>query len=204
SVIQNGWGTLKDSKTWLKAGANAGAGAIVGATGGLGAGLVATATTSFGVSLVEDAIDGNKLDYRKAITSSVVSTATFGIAKYGADKFANVLTKNYWSRGYTGPVGKGLPGNTNALMRFLEKNASTSAGVIVSRLADVTSIGESIGIDRLFPAQKKDNNPPVQSEQNKTGNFRFDEPFATFPGGNMYDTQGRFLGNINDTKWRGY
>ena len=151
SVIQNGWGTLKDSKTWSKAGVNALGGAVVGATGGMGAGLVATAATSFGTSLAEDAIDGNELDYGKAGFSSFVSTATFGAAKYGADKLSKVVTRSWWNRGYTNPFGKYSPGNTSGFMRWLGKSPSTNVGLLMDRISDAAGVGVGLSVDKLFP-----------------------------------------------------
>lgn len=153
SVIQNGFSTLSDSKTWKKAGVNALGGAIVGATGGLAAGAVATATTSFATSITEDVIDGNQIDYGKATFSSIVSTATFGLGKYGTDKLAKNVTKSWWNRGYTDPFGTYTKGNTNAFMRYLGKNPGTNVGIVVNRTADIFLIGTGIGGDQLFPAK---------------------------------------------------
>ncbi|RYD52421.1 MAG: hypothetical protein EOP52_09700 [Sphingobacteriales bacterium] len=143
SVLQNGWVTLKDGKTWKKAGVNAVGGAIVGATGGMGAGIVATATTSFGSSLAEDAIDEKPLDYKKAAFSSVVATTTFGAARYGADKLSKAVTRHWWNRG-----------NTNAFMRHIGNNPATNVGQLVDRTQDVVGVGTSIAIDKAFEEQQ--------------------------------------------------
>jgi RHS repeat-associated protein len=149
SVIQNGFEALGDSKTWQKAGVNALGGAVVGATGGIAAfsttaititGMAATAVTSFGISITEDKIDGNELDYGKAAASSFLATATFGFSKYGADKITKVVRHNWWNRG-----------NTNAFVRYLGKNPTTHVGQVVDRISFVAGVGSSIGLDFLFP-----------------------------------------------------
>lgn len=85
SVIQNGFDSIYDSKTWQKAGVNALGGAIVGATGGIAGaaglravattvtGSVATAVTSFGTSIAEDKIEGKQVDYAAATASSLLA-----------------------------------------------------------------------------------------------------------------------------------
>ena len=178
SVIQDGWGSLKDGKTWAKAGVNAAAGAVVGATGGMAAGLVATATTSFGTSLAEDMIDDKKLDFKKAAISSLVSTATFGLAKYGTDKLSKALNKSWWKRGYKDPFGNYTKGNTNALMRHLERNAGTSAAQLVERAADVTNLAEGLIIDKLFPGEKNVTSLPgvtIYPERESNGDYKLSD-----------------------------
>jgi hypothetical protein len=178
SVIQDGWGSLKDGKTWAKAGVNAAAGAIVGATGGMAAGLVATATTSFGASLAEDVIDDKKLDFKKAAVSSLVATATFGLAKYGTDKLSKAVTKSWWRRGYKDPFGNYTKGNTNALMRHLGKNAGTNAAQLVERAADATNLTEGLIIDKLFPGEKNSTELPgvtVYPERESNGEYKLSD-----------------------------
>ncbi|OQP59655.1 hypothetical protein A3860_36405 [Niastella vici] len=142
SVIQGGFKALKDKKTWAKAGVNAVAGAIVGATGGLGAGLVATAGTSFGASLAEDKIDGNKLDFKKATATAIFSVAAFGAANVVAGKLTKAVTSHWWNRG-----------NTNAFMRYLGRNPATNVGQLVDRAQDALGLGSGLGFDLLFPGQ---------------------------------------------------
>ena len=158
SVIQNGFGSLKDVKTWQKAGVNFVGGAIVGATGGIAAfsttaitltGMAATAATSFGASVIEDKIDGNEVDYDKAVASTVLATATFGLSKFGADKLTKAVRTNWWNRG-----------NTNAVMKYLGKNPTTNVGQVVDRITDAVGVGASFGIDVAFPA-KPIKKPPV-------------------------------------------
>lgn len=165
SVIQGGFKALKDKKTWAKAGVNAAAGAIVGATGGLGAGLVATATTAFGSSLAEDAIDGNKLDFKKATASSLFSVATFGAVKFGGDKIAKVVRSHWWNRG-----------NTNAFMRYLGRNPTTNVGQLADRAGDALGLGGALGLDLLFPARDYKTLPAVTVTGRKVnGNVQVDE-----------------------------
>jgi RHS repeat-associated protein len=167
SVVQDGWSALGKSSTWKKAGVNAVAGAIVGATGGLGAGLVATATTTFGASLAEDAIDHKKLDFKKAAFSSFVSTATFGIGKYAGDKLSSVVRSHWWNRG-----------NTNAFMRYLGRSPTTNVGQLVDRVVDITGLGNSLAIDKLFPSQNVTSTllPEVIIYGKKSGNsVKWDE-----------------------------
>jgi RHS repeat-associated protein len=148
SIIQNGFESLADSKTWAKAGVNTLAGAVVGATGGIGLlstagstalGMTATAVTSFGTSIAEDKIDGNEVDYGKAAFSSFIATATFGFAKYGTDKVTKVIRSNWWNRG-----------NTSAFVRYLGKSPTTNVAQVIDRVQDVVGFGQSFATDWLF------------------------------------------------------
>jgi hypothetical protein len=148
SVIQNGFESLGDSKTWAKAGVNTLAGAVVGATGGIGLlstagttalGMTATAVTSFGTTIIEDKIDGNEVEYRKAAFSSFIATATFGFGKYGTDKFTKVVRTNWWNRG-----------NANAFVRFLGKAPTTNVAQVIDRTLDVVGLGQSLATDWIF------------------------------------------------------
>jgi RHS repeat-associated protein len=150
SVLQNGFGSLKDGKTWAKAGVNALGGAIVGATGGIGAfsvtattvtGMAATALTSFGTSIAEDKIDGNQVDYEKAFFSSLTATATFGFSKYGAEKLTKIVRHNWWNRT-----------NTNAFVRHLGKNPTTNVSQFVDRVTDMFGLSTSLILDPMFPS----------------------------------------------------
>jgi RHS repeat-associated protein len=149
SVIQNGFESLKDSRTWAKAGVNFVGGAIVGATGGIGAfsvtattltGMTATAATSFGTSMLEDKIDGNQVDLGKASISSILATATFGFSKYGADKITRNVRMNWWNRG-----------NTNSFIKYLGRNPTTNVGQVVDRVTDVAGLGTGLSVDFIFP-----------------------------------------------------
>lgn len=154
SVIQNGWGSLKQEKTWGKALLYAGAGAIVGATGGLGSGMAATALTSFTASIAEDKIDGNKIDLQKAAFTSAVSTIGFGVGAYASKQLSLDMARHWWNRG-----------NTNAFVRWLGNNPATNSGIVVSRVMDGAMMGAALGIDKLFPVQPQsgtDKNIPIQ------------------------------------------
>lgn len=168
SVIQNGFGTLKDGNTWKKAGVNALAGAIVGATGGLAAGAFATAATAYGGSLAEDYIDGNELNHWKAVASAGLGLATMGIGKVATDKIAGSVTRNWWNRG-----------NTNAFMRYLGREPATRVGYMVSRTLDVTSVGAGIGLDNLLPSTPLQKPlvitlPTITVTAKKSGSYRVD------------------------------
>lgn len=141
SVIQNGVGTLKDGKTWQKAGVNALGGAIVGATGGLAAGVIATGATAYAGSLAEDAIDGNELNHLKAIASAGVGMAFVGLGSMATSSISKAVGKNYWNRG-----------NTNGFIRYLERNTATRVGYLVNRTTDVAAVGAGIGLDNLLPS----------------------------------------------------
>jgi RHS repeat-associated protein len=168
SVIQNGFESLGDGKTWAKAGVNAVAGAIVGATGGIAllsaagataAGMAATAVTTFGTSVIEDKIDGNKVDYEKAAVSSFIATATFGFGKFGADKLTRNVRTNWWNRG-----------NTNAIVRYLGKSPSTNVGQIVDRSLDVVGFAMGKGIDYFFPSTSTMSSLSVNNNSNNVKN----------------------------------
>ncbi|MBX2921174.1 MAG: hypothetical protein KF746_03200 [Chitinophagaceae bacterium] len=162
SVIQNGFESLRDSKTWQKAGVNALGGAIVGATGGLAGaagfgavattitGSVATAVTSFGTSIAEDKIEGKEVDYTAATASSLLATATFGFSKYGLDKITKNVRGGWWNRGYTDPFGKYTKGNTNAFMRYLGRDPNLHIAQIGDRATDIVDFGTSLGLDYLL------------------------------------------------------
>ena len=162
SVIQNGFESLGDSKTWQKAGVNALGGAIVGATGGIAGaagfgavattitGSVATAVTSFGTSIAEDKIEGKEVNYAQAAVSSIVATATFGFSKYGLDKITKNVRGGWWNRGYTDPFGKYNKGNTNAFMRYLGQNPNLHVAQIGDRVVDVYGLGQDLGLQYLF------------------------------------------------------
>ena len=153
SVIQNGFESLGDSRTWAKAGVNALGGALVGATGGLGlayglstpattaVGMAATAYSSFTTSIIEDGIDGKKIDLGKAAYSSFIATATFGFGKYGADKFMRNVRTDWWNRT-----------NTNAFVGYLGKSPTTNVGQVMNRVVDVAGLGSSFSADYLFPS----------------------------------------------------
>ena len=148
SVITNGFESLGDSKTRAKAGVNAVAGAVVGATGGIALlstagttalGMAATAVTTYGTSIVEDKIDGNEVDYGKAAFSSFVATATFGFSKYGTDKLTKAVRVNWWNRG-----------NTNQFVRYLGQSPTTNVAQVIDRTQDVVSLGQSFATDWMF------------------------------------------------------
>lgn len=164
SVIQNGFESLGDSKTWKKAGVNFVGGAIVGATGGIGSlsvagstvvGMSATAVTSFAGSVVEDKIDGNKVDLGKAAMSSLLATATFGFSKYGTEKLAKVVRSNWWNRG-----------NTNEFVKYLGRQPTTNVAQVVDRVVDVAGVATGLTVDYFYPPMTSITNYTVAMSSN--------------------------------------
>lgn len=118
-------------------------------------GLVLTAATSYEISLSEDIIDGKELNHNKALASSLISTATFGFAKYGIDKATKNVRGGFWNRGYTDPFGKYHTGNTNATRKWFERNPSTHVGQVGDRITDGVQLGNSFVIDYFFPGKSE-------------------------------------------------
>jgi RHS repeat-associated protein len=151
SVMDEGWGALTKGSTWGKAGVNAAAGAIVGATGTYALGLVATAATTFGTSLAEDAIDGKKLNFGKAAVNGAVSTLFFGFGQSIGTKWARNVRSNNWS----GPL------NRSAFQQYLAKDAGKNVGQLVDRAVDLVTFGAGIGIDQIFDKRSYEELPTI-------------------------------------------